>query len=73
MYTLYIPWVICDLEVNFGVMPVKNTHELKPVTHKTCSLDAKLFLEKKSSALQYFNKKMDRTQSMTQRCVLIGL
>ena len=23
MYTLYIPWVICDSEVNFGVMPVK--------------------------------------------------
>jgi len=36
--------------VNFGVTAIKgyalrkNTHELRPATHKTCSLDAKLFL-----------------------------
>jgi len=73
MYALYIPWVICDPEVNFGVMPVKG-HKSRPVTPKTCSLDAKLFLviEKRSVFDQVLSisKKEKGGTRMTQTCLL---
>jgi len=56
MYTLYIRWVMCDPEMNFGAMLVKRYARIETVTYKTCSLEAKLFLriEKRPEFNQVF-------------------
>jgi len=46
MYTLYTLESFVNPEVNFGVMPIKVYARKTGNSHKTCSLDAKLFLAK---------------------------
>ena len=74
MYTLYTRWIICNPKMNFGVIcQLKDTHELRPATHKICSLDVKLFLviEKRpiSGALSISKKINAQNMNDSEMCI----
>ena len=70
---MYTPWIICDPEVNFGV--IKRYARIGANNAQNFSLDAKVFLgiEKRpifGQVLLVFQRKEMRRTRMTQRYVL---
>ena len=46
MYTLYTPWVICDPEMNFEVMPVKGYARIEADNAQNLFFRCQIFLKK---------------------------